>query len=160
VTVEFAVVETAPPIGGQLRYDQLAFDFEPAEPDVARRAQDAVEVAFGSAALQVDRDSRELLGAWGYHPDAGWLNGSLGTPNAVAGRVKVQLPEVPPRGVAVRLVHAGDLTTIRDTRTGWIRLGRTGVPTGNRYLEFATGCLAELSGADLVALWLRPSTVD
>ncbi|MEN3310187.1 MAG: hypothetical protein V7603_6389 [Micromonosporaceae bacterium] len=158
--MEFAVVDAAPPIGGQLRYDQrgLSFDFRPADPDMARRGGQAVELAFGSMALQVDRDSAELLGAWGYHPDAGWLSGSLGSPNAVAGRLKAHLPEVPPRGVSPRLVRAGDLTTIRDSRTGWIRVGRTGVPTGTRFVEFATGCLAELAGGDLVALWLRPTT--
>jgi hypothetical protein len=157
--VEFVVVQAAPPVGGQLRYDQrgLSFDFQPADPGVARRGDDAVELAFGSTALQVDRDSGELLGAWGYHPDAAWLNGSLGSPTAVGGRLSVRLPAVPARGVTIRLVHPGDLTTIRDTRTGWIRLGRTGVTTGSRYIEFATGCLAELAGGDLVALWLRPS---
>jgi hypothetical protein len=157
--VEFEVVAAAPPAGGELRYDQreLSFDFRPAEPDLARRAEDAVELAFGSVAVQVDRDSAELLGAWGYHPDAGWLSGSLGSPNAVPGRLTVKLPAVPPRGVTLRLAHPGELTTIRDARTGWIRLGRTGVPTGTRFVEFATGCLAELSGADLVAVWLRPS---
>jgi hypothetical protein len=155
--VEFVVVEAAS-VGGQLRYDRrgLAFDFRPADPAVARRSRDAVELAFGSLALQVDRDSAELLGAWGYHPGAGWLSGSLGSPTATPSRLKVLLPRVPPRGVALRLVRAGDLTTIRDARTGWIRVGRTGVPTGTRYVEFATGCLAELAGGDLVALWLRP----
>jgi hypothetical protein len=155
----FAEVAQAPPVGGQLRYDQrgLAFDFRPADPAVARAAGHAVELAFGSLALQVDRDSAELLGAWGYHPDAGWLSGSLGAPTAVPGRLAARLPQVPPRGVALLLVRAGDLTTIRDERTGWIRVGRTGVPTGNRFVEFASGCLAELAGGDLVALWLRPT---
>jgi hypothetical protein len=153
--VEFVVVEQAPPVGGELRYDQrtLSFDFRAADP-----VPGAAELAFGSMALRVDRGGGQVLGAWGYHPDAGWLSGSLGSPNAVPGRLRAELPQPPPRGVALRLVRAGDLTTIRDTRTGWIRLGRTGVPTGTRFVEFATGCLAELAGADLVALWLRPTS--
>ncbi len=162
LSVRFEVVESAPPVGGELRYEPraLSFDFHPAQAATVRRTQDAVELAFGSLAVPLDRDTGELLGVWGYHPDAGWLRGSLGSPTTAPARLRAVLPKVSrgrQRGVARRLVHSGDLTTIQDTRTGWIRVGRTGVTTGNRYIEFATGCLAELAADDLVALWLRPT---
>ncbi|HKT00602.1 MAG TPA: hypothetical protein VJT31_13790, partial [Rugosimonospora sp.] len=109
-----------------------------------------------SLALRADRGSTELLGVSGYHPDAAWLAGSLGSPSATGARLRVSLAELPPRGVALRLVPDGELTTIRDARTGWVRIGRTGVPTGTQFVEFATGCLAELTNGDLIAVWLRP----
>jgi hypothetical protein len=157
--VDFTVVD-APPIGGVLRYDRggLAFDFRPAEPAVAARAAGAVELAFGSMTVRIDRGSAEVRSATGYHPNAGWLAGSLGSPTAVPNRLRVALPRMPARGVALRLARVDELTTIRDERTGWIRIGRTGVTTGTQFVEFATGCLAELASGDLVALWLHPET--
>lgn len=155
--VRFAVEQEAPVVVGRLRYDRrrLSFDFRPDEPEVALRERDAVELAFGSLCIQLERDGHGLLGVWGYHPDAGWLNGSLGSPAAVPARLRATLAD-PPYGVSLRLVQTGDLTTIRDLRTGWIRAGRTGVATGTQIVEFATGCLAELSSGELVALWLHP----
>lgn len=167
--VEFTVVPGVPPVGGRLRYvrPDLAFDFRPGDPpevwraeDAAGRAEDAVELVFGTIALAVDRDGGHLLGAWGYHPDAGWLSGALGSPTTSPGRLAVTLDRVPRPGVCVRLARADELTTIRDGHTGWIRVGRTGVPTGTRFVEFATGCLAELADRELVALWLRPAPPD
>jgi hypothetical protein len=159
--VQFAVEQDAPAVIGRLRYDQrrLSFDFRPDEPEVALRERDAAELAFGSLFIQLERersrDGHGLLGVWGYHPDAGWLNGSLGSPAAVSARLRATLSS-PPLGVSLRLVRTGDLTTIQDPRTGWIRAGRTGVATGTQIVEFATGCLAELSSGNLVALWLHP----
>lgn len=157
--MEFSIAEGLP-VSGELRYDKrgLSFDFRPASSDVAQRAGDAVELAYGSMALQVDRTAGEVLGVWGYHPDASWQPAALASPTVTPARLRVRLAEVPPRGVALRLFRVGELTTLRDADTGWIRVGRTGVPAGNQFIEFATGCLAELNGTDLVALWLHPST--
>ena len=91
--VRFAVEQEAPVVVGRLRYDRrrLSFDFRPDEPEVALRERDAVELAFGSLCIQLERDGHGLLGVWGYHPDAGWLNGSLGSPAAVPARLRATL---------------------------------------------------------------------
>jgi hypothetical protein len=157
--MEFFVAE-GQPINGDLKYERrgLSFDFRPADSDAVQRAGDAVELTYGSMALQVDRTSGEVLGVWGYHPDASWQPGALALPTVTSARLRVQLADVPPRGVALRLFRVGELTTQRDIDTGWIRVGRTGAPPGHRFVEFATGCIAELNGTDLVALWLHPSS--
>ncbi len=157
--MEFFVAE-GPPVSGELKYDKrgLSFDFRPASSATTQRAGDAVELAYGSLALQVDRTSGEVLGVWGYHPDASWQSAALASPRVTRARLRVRLAEVPPRGVALRLFRAGELTTLRDLDTGWIRVGRTGAPPGDQFIEFAAGCLAELNGIDLVALWLHPGT--
>jgi hypothetical protein len=160
--IGFQVLDATQPVAGDLRYERPghSFDFHPAEAATRRQLDEAVELAFGSMAVPVERETLTLLGVWGYHPDAGWLTGSLGTPRATAARLHATLPGTPPRGVALRLVRLGDLTTIRDPRTGWVRVGRTGVPTGTHFVEFATGCLTELADGDLIALWLRPTTTE
>ncbi|HTG34540.1 MAG TPA: hypothetical protein VLB76_16590 [Thermoanaerobaculia bacterium] len=157
--MEFFVAE-GPPVRGELRYDKrgLSFDFRPADSAAAQRTGDAVELAYGSMALQVERTTGEVLGIWGYHPDASWQPAELASPRVTPARLRVRLAEVPPRGVALRLFRAGELTTLRDVGNGWIRVGRTGVPPGDQFIEFAAGCLAELNGTDLVALWLHPGT--
>jgi len=152
--VRFDVAEPGPPAGGLLVYDPRGqgFEFRATEPVTGA----AMELAFGSMSLRADRPGARLLGVRGYHPDASWLNGSLGSPTSTSARLRARLDRPPPPGVALRLVPAGDLTTIRDARTGWVRVGRTGVPTGTQFVEFATGCLAELANGDLIAVWLRP----
>jgi hypothetical protein len=157
--VEFFVAAPASPVPGELRYDRkgLSFDFRASDPVDAGRAKDAVELAYGSLALPVDRGTGELLGAWGYLPDVSWRPARLGDPAITQGRLRVRLVEVPPRGVALRLAAVTQLTAAHDQQSGWVRLGRTGVLAGTTFTEFARGCVAELSGTDLIAVWLRPT---
>jgi hypothetical protein len=156
--MEFLAVDGSP-VAGDLRYAErsLSFDFRADDPAVTRLMDDAVELAYGSLALQVARASGDVLGIWGYHPNTQWQTATLPPPRSVPARLHVRLPEVPPKGVALRLVPARDLTTLRDSNSGWIRIGRTGAPHGAQFIQFATGSLAELDGTDLVAIWLQPN---
>jgi hypothetical protein len=105
----------------------------------------------------VDRATGDLLGVWGYAPETSWQVAQLGTPAATPARVRAQLTEVPPAGVSLRLAKLADLTSVRDPQTGWLRVGRTGAPGGGTVVEFASGCVAEIAGTDLVAVWLHPT---
>jgi hypothetical protein len=157
--VNFIVVTPGAPVAGELLYDRkgLSFNFRPADPADQRRTNDAVELAFGSLAVSVDRPTGDLLGVWGYAPETSWQQAVLGAPAATPARVRVQLTEVPPSGVSLRLAKLADLTALRDPQSGWLRVGRTGTPSGGTVVEFASGCVAEIAGSELVAVWLRPT---
>lgn len=159
--MDFLAVEGTHPFKGELIYDRrgLSFDFRPGDPKVVERASDALELAYGSMAFQIDRSMGDVLGVWGYHPDALWQARTLPLPVAKQAQLRVDLPEVPARGVALRLVPVGDLSTQKDPDNGWIRVGRKGEPSGTEFVEFVDGAIAELSNAQLVALWLRPRLI-
>jgi hypothetical protein len=155
--VNFIVVTPGSPVAGELLYDRkgLSFNFRPVDPADQRRTNDAVELAFGSLAVSVDRPTGDLLGVWGYAPETNWQEALLGAPASTPARVRVQLTEVPPAGVSLRLARLAELTAVHDAETGWLRVGRTGAAGGGTVVEFASGCVAEIAGTDLVALWLH-----
>jgi len=61
-------------------------------------------------------------------------------------------------GEAVPIDVEGERWTKQiDPRTGWIRIAKPGVPTGDEFVEFAPESIAELSDGLLIALWLHPN---
>jgi hypothetical protein len=157
--VNFAVI-AGEPIAGELSYSQraLSFDFRPADADVDRQAATVVELMIGSVALQVDRQTGDVIGLWGYHPEATWTVGQLEPTSGATGRLRVELDDVPPPGVAIRLAPITPLTTSHDAATGWIRIAIAQEP-GTELVEFVSHGIAELAGDQLAALWLLPTRV-
>jgi hypothetical protein len=157
--VNFAVIP-GEPIAGELSYSQraLSLDFRPADANVGRQAGTAVELMIGSIALQVDREAGDVIGLWGYHPDATWTVGQLEPKSSATGRLHVELDDVPPPGVAIRLAPITALRTSHDASTGWIRIAMAKDP-GTEFVEFVSHGIAELAGDQLAALWLRPIRV-
>jgi hypothetical protein len=155
--MDFFVAEGLP-VAGELTYSKrwLSFDFCFAGDDSGQRSADIVELAYGDMVLQVDRVSGDILRLCGYNPDISWGIAKLASPIARPAPLRVQLAKMPPHGVALQLFRVDELDTDHDADTGWIRVFRIGVTRGDQFVEFASGCVAELNGTDLVALWLHP----
>lgn len=155
--MDFFVAEGSP-VPGELIYTKrdFAFDFLV---DRDEQTGAAGELAYGDLVLRAVRVTGDVVGVSGYDPDTSWEHVRLGAPAARPARLRVAPAEIPSHG-ALSLFTYDELRTQRDSGTGWIRIGRIGVASGRQVVEFATGCVAELDGSDLVALWLQPSLHD
>lgn len=144
------------PIEGQLRYVEKdhSFDFIPANDELIRTMRRGRELTVGSLALSVDPATGEVLGVSGYCPRASWAIGRIGKPNFSRGRLWTDPERLPPIGVAHRILHLQDVAAIIDPTTQWIRVGLRASAT-ELLVEFASGCVAELDGGQLNALWLN-----
>jgi hypothetical protein len=147
--IRFRTVE-APPSEGCLVYrpDEYSFDFLPL-PAGGR------SIGIGDLQLGVDESGR-VVSVWGLCPYPSWKAARLTDPPRMrAGLVadgidRLRLGETMP-------VAAGHPWPVsHDSATGWICVGTPDPARYDRCVEFATGCVAALSGDSLVALWLQP----
>lgn len=141
---------------GQLLYveNDMSLDFRGDPRDEAE-----FSLAVGTVQLQVGRDSGLLQGCWGYFPKAFWKAARCEPGAEVAGGISVAIDEMPPAGVAVRLAKEPDINTRFDEDSGWLCLTWSEADEEGSFIEFATGCVAQLVNESILAVWLRPTFV-
>lgn len=148
--MRFAPIE-APPRRGTLVYriSERSFDFIHEGPSPTG----GYSLLVNDLQLEIDGSGRVLY-PWGIAPRERWQQMSSGPPNPVEGGLRALFTTRPTLGTSQRL-NKERWATAFDQHTGWVCVGNSRL-TGDIAVEFATNCIAVISGEQLVALWLRP----
>jgi hypothetical protein len=135
-----------------------ALDFEPEPVDELQRSGQAGTASLAIATLQIEVavDSQDLLYVWGYFPREATLQGNVLPPPAIPGCLRVRGVSGFAPGVAIDINGGKRWNAIWDQGTGWIEVSSESRASIDKFVTFATGCVAGITGGQLVSLRLHP----
>ncbi|WP_435582480.1 hypothetical protein [Amycolatopsis thermoflava] len=161
--LKFSVLPAAP-LAGLLRYSRSdrAFGFQPRNPDdLAGRTGcgGRTSLVAGTLQLEVAVDTGEALYVWGYLPTESWRRAALSHPDAVGGRVKVELDGPALEAGVSETIAPSDWEVLFDQDSGLVRVVQNRW-SAERVVEIADGVRLGLSGASLNSFWLAPEFTE
>ena len=112
-----------------------------------------ISIGIGFAGVEVDPDSKTVIGVKGLLPRSIWLKKKLKTPNAIKGILKVNTTGVDIRNKTYIQINKQD-DTYYDEKSGFICIGDRKFYEFDNCVEFLSGAIIVLRDEKVVSFWL------